>query len=180
MTWNSNDGALSSDDWESCWWLLVNWWVRMMTWKNDGHISPEWCPWVMSRTLGEMMKTCCKRWLQNALISYCFRKVRLKLCKQIIKHCTDILITFRTCIFAAAKFLHLFSFHKHLDSNRSCAPHKLKLRRSFISLWLKKKEIMLPCWYSNDFEKIQQIWFNSNYCRWKKAHTDVEKIMLSN
>ena len=92
MTWNSNDGALSSDDRESCWWLLVNWWVRMMTSKNDGHISPEWCPWVMSRTLGEMMKTTwCERWLQNALISCCFRKMRVKLCKQKIKRGTNIL-----------------------------------------------------------------------------------------
>ena len=82
MTWTSNDDDLTSDDRESNWWLLVNWWVRMMTSKSDGHISPEWCPWVMSRTLGEMMKTCRKRWLQNALISCCFRKMRAKLCKQ--------------------------------------------------------------------------------------------------
>ena len=92
MTWTSNDDDLTSDDRESNWWLLVNWWVRMMTSKSDGHISPEWCPWVMSRTLGEMMKTAwCERWLQNALISCCFRKMRVKLCKQKIKRGTNIL-----------------------------------------------------------------------------------------
>ena len=92
MTWTSNDDDLTSDDRESNWWLLVNWWVRMMTSKSDGHISPEWCPWVMSRTLGEMMKTTwCERWLQNALISCCFRKMRVKLCKQKIKRGTNIL-----------------------------------------------------------------------------------------
>ena len=66
MTWTSNDDDLTSDDLESNWWLLVNRWVRMMTSKNDGHISPEWCPWVMSRILGEMMKTTwCEPWLQT-------------------------------------------------------------------------------------------------------------------
>ena len=175
LTWQSKLSSepltrklMCTDDLNQQWWRLDKWWprVKLMTlsqlMSSNDDFKERWShfPWVMSvsdvenswwNDEDDMVWTVTSKRTNFLLFQKNESEIVQTKNKAQHKYFEYSWSLFELSLFATAKFLHLFSFRNHSDWNRSCVPQKLKLRRSFISHWLNKKEIVLPCWCHNAF-----------------------------
>ena len=102
LTWQSKLSSepltrksVCTDDLKQQWWRHVKWWLRvvLMTFSqlmsSNDDLKERWTHFSRVMSVSDVKnfwwndeETWCERWLQHALISCCFRKMRAKLCKQ--------------------------------------------------------------------------------------------------
>ena len=163
LTWQSKLSSepltrklVCSDDLKQQWWRLVKWWLRvvlmtlsqLMSLNDDFKERWSHFSWVMFvsdvenpwwNDEDDMVWTVTSKRTNFLLFQKNESEIVQTKNKARHKYFEHSWSLFELSFFATAKFLHLFSFRNHLDWNRSCVPHNLKLRRSFISHWLNKK-----------------------------------------
>ena len=183
LTWQSKLSSepltrklVCSDDLKQQWWHLVKWWPRvvlmtlsqLMSLNDDFKERWSHFSWVMFvsdvenpwwNDEDDMVWTVTSKRTNFLLFQKNESEIVQTKNKARHKYFEHSWSLFELSFFATAKFLHLFSFRNHLDWNRSCVPHNLKLPEKFhFSLAEQKNEIVLPCWCRNAFKKIQQIY----------------------